>query len=181
MDEKRDSRKDAIEKRSDANTHQGQNGAPPRGESVEANSTVRTFYRFRDRPTAGGVKSVMEEGSRSTANTLLSDWVILYRETVPLVALARSQRVSVETARDIAPNLAHWVTDKGIQRLLKMCSSSGDDDSTENMNLNRRGRRKDVPVTDYLDRIVAKRVGKTVETVRSYRQRGARASRKNRG
>ena len=145
-------------------------------DAATGNSRLRTFYRFRDQPTASGVKSVIEKASNHTAITVLVDWGILHEEVVPLVAIARTEPVSVKIARDIAPNLAHWAGDNGIKRLLDMCSPSGDDYSANTMSLDRLGRRKNIPVTDFLDTVVACRLGKTVETIRSYRQRGARVS-----
>jgi hypothetical protein len=161
--------------------NRGSETSPNVGDVVEASPRLKTFYRFREQPTSSGVKSVLVRGSNNTATDVQVDWGILHGETVPLVALARNKPLSTKAAKDIAPNLAHWAKDKGIKRLLDMCSTSGDADTTETMNLDRRGRRKDVPVADFLDNLVSERVGKSVETVRSYRQRGARASRKNLG
>lgn len=145
-------------------------------ETYEADA-VKTFWTFRRKPTPGGEAFELERFSNNTATTVLSDWSFLFEETRRVVVSARSQNLSLKAVRRMAPNLAHWTSDGDLQELLDMCSDSGEADETETANRDTLGRRKRIPVKHFVDNLMGHRLGEALETIRSYRQRGARAVR----
>jgi hypothetical protein len=150
---------------------------------VEANEAkaVKTFWTFRREPTPSGEAFLLEKFSNDTATTVLSDWGFLFEEIRRVVVSARSQNLSLKAVREMVPNLAHWTSDGDLQELLAMCSDSGEDDETDTANRDTLGRRKRIPIKHFVDNLMGHRLGEALETIRSYRQRGARIARQKMG
>jgi hypothetical protein len=142
----------------------------------EPTSRVNPFWSFRKQPASGGGEFLVPERlSQSTATTVPVDWCILFQEARVVVVVARSRKLRLKTVRGMAPTLADWTMDYELQDLLDRCSSSDDADQIEVANLDSRRRRKRVAVADFVDQIMAVRLGLAVETVRTYRRRPASA------
>ena len=144
------------------------------------NVQPKTFWRFRRNP-APGVAIQPENFSACTATQVKLDWLILKQETSRVVVVARHQELSLRALQQMAPNLAHWSLDYELQKLVDSCSSSGEADDAETTNRDRLGRRKRIPVLRFVDELMADRLGLSLDTITTYRQRGSRSpSRVNR-
>lgn len=140
---------------------------PTAAEPTNAADQVKTFWRFKRRPVPGrSEKFVVEEFSNSTSTVVILDWNILSREARQAVVVGRHEELSLTAVKSMAPNLAHWSADKELQELLDKCSPSGEADDGDQSNLDVLGRRKHPPVTNFVDNLMAVRLGLTVETIR---------------
>jgi hypothetical protein len=137
---------------------------------------VKTFWRFeRQRTTSGCEILIPERFSASTATQIVFDSSILVSEVRKVVVVRRNQRLNLSTIKGMAPNLAHWSTDGDLLELLNQCPPSGDKDETETTNLDRIRRRKHVPVLNFVDRLMATRLGLSAGAINTYRLREQRA------
>lgn len=106
---------------------------------------------------------------------MLKDWRILHHEVMEIVTLARRREASIRIVKNLAPNLAHWAFDEELQTLLDDCPPVDYAACDELTKVDSLKRRKRVAAVRYLDTLMASRLGYPIETIRSYRERAARA------
>jgi hypothetical protein len=147
-------------------------------EPLAQSGPERTFWQFKKQPIAGGGEFLELQRYANflhgTATIVPLDWNILYREAYQLAIVAKRRNLSLKAISSIAPHLANWSTEDDLRSLLDQCYAWDDGGEASTKYLDRRGRRKRIPIKDFVDKLMAPRIDRSPETIRSYRERWAR-------